>query len=189
VLVPAADMRLVAGETVVVRWSQLPASAEEMELLLTLDDGSRTTIRLTQQLAPDTDSHLWVVPFLPSHGARIRLRFGAGGSEVETAPSAPFAISAGGASGVAALTWAAGEWWLGGVAVAEPGSRSPREAAVELPAGHNEPEQAADDGSTGHALTVDLGAVDRFGGCRLARLSDPPTPPRSRRPQATPQRE
>jgi hypothetical protein len=188
-LAPPGGTRLTAGEAVVVRWSGLPNRTEEMELLLTLDDGSRTTIRLTGQLAPALDSHLWVVPNLPSHNARIRLRFGVGGEEVETTPGAPFEIVAAAAGPVSELSFAAGEWWLGRVATSNAGCGEPRRTSVEVPAAGSPAEVLAEAQHHSSALSGDIAPDRRLLVIAADRASDPPHPPRSNRPLSAPRRE
>lgn len=107
-----------AGESVELSWDRVGGEVKELELLLSVDDGSETWVRLTEQLPPDTVSYTWRVPQLPTGGARIRLRVGIPGrGEVEGPPGQPFAITSAGADFAAPLRWRSGEWWAAGVAL------------------------------------------------------------------------
>ena len=58
---PAAGVRLMAGSTTAVRWTQLPAEVEEFELLLSLDGDPSFTVRLTPQRDPSSRELSWEV--------------------------------------------------------------------------------------------------------------------------------
>jgi len=103
----APERALEAGEVVTVRWSGLPDDVEELEFLLQREDGD--VVRLTEQLWPSGDSFGWVVPNLPSHGAKLVLRAGIEGRELTLASSEPFVIH--GAASAAHLRFRNGEWW------------------------------------------------------------------------------
>jgi hypothetical protein len=75
VLVVPAAVR--AGERVEIRWDNLPASAQEVELELSLDGGR--WVRISPELEAHERHFLWSVPPTGSAGARLRLR--AGGSD------------------------------------------------------------------------------------------------------------
>jgi len=110
---PDGSAVLHAGETVQVSWDRLGDSVEEAELLLVLDEGTGFRVRLTSDFEPARESSTWVVPNLPALSARIRLRVGIDGREVETEPSEPFRIEGTAEKTPAALRFSSGEWWLG----------------------------------------------------------------------------
>ncbi len=133
ILAPAAGERLAAGSTAIVRWSDLPAEVEEFELLLSLDGGHSYGVRLTPRLDPATRELSWVVPNLPADDARLRLRVGIGGSEIESAASAPFRILGCQRAPAATLRFAAGEWWTAALAAPPPSELPSREQRADLP--------------------------------------------------------
>jgi len=90
VTLPAATLR--AGVTVEVRWGGLPPGVEELEILLSLDGGRCFSVRVTPECDPHAGRYLWRVPNLATSDARLRLRLGIGGREIEVEPSARFAI-------------------------------------------------------------------------------------------------
>ncbi len=133
ILAPAAGERLAAGSTVTVRWTELPAKVEEFEILLSLDGGRSYGVRLTPRLDPATRELSWEVPNLPADDARIRLRVGVGGREIESTVSAPFVILGSPKAPAATLRFADGEWWTAALA-APPSSELPsREQRADLP--------------------------------------------------------
>jgi hypothetical protein len=69
-------------------------------------------VRLTPQLAGATRSFLWKVPNLLAARARLRLRWGLDGIEVEGEPSAPFAILPDRTSRFDGVRSRCGELWL-----------------------------------------------------------------------------
>lgn len=75
---PALSVReaVAAGDTVVVRWSGIPSSAREIELLLSVDGGRTFSLRLTNELEPGSGSFLWQVPALETDRARVAIRMG-----------------------------------------------------------------------------------------------------------------
>lgn len=87
-----AELR--AGETVPLRWSALPAGAEEFEILLSLDDGRTWRVRVTPELDAGGMQYLWRVPDLPAARARLRVRMGTCRAEIACEPSAAFRIVA-----------------------------------------------------------------------------------------------
>lgn len=116
----APERPLEAGEVVTVRWTGLPGEVEELEFLLQRDDGD--VVRLTEQLLPSSGSFGWIVPDLPSRGARLVLRAGIEGREITLASSEPFVIR--GAAGRARLQFRDGEWWT--IEVGPPSAEPPR---------------------------------------------------------------
>jgi len=131
---PAAGERLLAGSTTAVRWTQLPAEVEEFELLLTLDGARSFTVRLTPQSDPTSEELSWEVPNLPAREARLRLRVGIGGQEIESEPSAPFAIVGSYDAPTTPLYFADGELWTFPVPVPPIAELLVRQAGLHPPA-------------------------------------------------------
>jgi hypothetical protein len=78
-LSPSAGDRLPAGATVSIVWTLNRSSLEgkdEMELVLSLDDGASFPIRVTGRIEVEARSGSWRVPALPTRHARIALRAG-----------------------------------------------------------------------------------------------------------------
>jgi hypothetical protein len=96
-----------AGEVVTVGWEGLPASVDELEFLLVLDDGE--VVRLTPQFMPSKGSFGWTIPNLPSRAAVLELRAGIEGAEIVLAASDPFVIH--GVARKAHVEFRDGEWW------------------------------------------------------------------------------
>jgi hypothetical protein len=94
IVAPAGGETLTAGQVIAVRWTGLPSEVDEMELLLEVGKTTRLCFRLTPQLAASTRSYLWQVPNLPTPEARLRLRWGRDGVEVDGEPSEAVAIEA-----------------------------------------------------------------------------------------------
>ncbi|MCG6964477.1 MAG: hypothetical protein LJE95_14565 [Acidobacteria bacterium] len=115
ILRPEAGTVLVAGEVIEVRWTALSAEVNECELLLSLDDGRELTVRLTPQLRGTTRELSWRVPNLPTSRARLRLRVGVAGREIESAASPPFTIIGSSTSPLTPLRFAYGEWWTSSI--------------------------------------------------------------------------
>ncbi len=67
---------LRAGEVVEIRWESPPADVEEMELLLSIDDGRHFTLRISPEIDPGTRRFRWRVPNLGTETARIAMRVG-----------------------------------------------------------------------------------------------------------------
>jgi hypothetical protein len=65
-----------AGAVIELRWSDLPADAEELEILLSLDDGEHFAIRVSPELEAHERRFRWRVPNLPAERARLRVRVG-----------------------------------------------------------------------------------------------------------------
>jgi hypothetical protein len=112
ILSPGGGEALVAGQLLDVRWSSLPDDVEEMELLLSIDGGRSFVLRLTPQIDPRTGSLGWVVPRVAAAAARLRIRFGRHGEEIEGEPSAPFSIAVPPLLHQAPFLRRDGEWWI-----------------------------------------------------------------------------
>jgi hypothetical protein len=108
---PAAGEVVYAGDLVEVRWTALPDTVNECELLLSLDGGREFSVRLTPQLGRTTRELSWRVPNLPALRARLRLRVGIDGQEIESSASSGFTIVGASGSLLAPLRFAHGEWW------------------------------------------------------------------------------
>jgi hypothetical protein len=116
-----------------VRWTELPAEIEEFELLLSLDGGRSYGLRLTPRLDPATRELSWEVPNLPAGDARIRLRVGVRGREIESTVSAPFVILGSPKAPVATLRFAEGEWWTAALTAPPPSELPSREQRADPP--------------------------------------------------------
>ena len=81
-----------AGETVELSWPPVPAGVEEMEILLSLDDGQSYPVRVSPELDARERRYRWRVPNLPAQRARLRLRLGTERAEIETEPTPAFRI-------------------------------------------------------------------------------------------------
>jgi hypothetical protein len=101
---------LRAGETARIEWRGLPQGVEELELLLVIE-GRESPVRVTPQLVAPAGLFLWRVPNLPSRRARLMIRYGLDGEEIEDAPSALFEILPASSGPPAVLAFRHGEWW------------------------------------------------------------------------------
>jgi hypothetical protein len=124
---PVQGQSLQGGAVVEVSWAGVPADADEVELLLSLDGGRRVAVRLTEELSSGDRSYLWRVPNLSARRAALILRMGVEGQEIESAPSAIFEIRPEPARPVVPVDWRAGELWISGEARA--GNADPLPAA------------------------------------------------------------
>lgn len=111
-----AGGRVHAGEIVPLSWT-LDASEmgdrDEMELVLSLDDGATFPIRVVARLEAGDGGARWRVPALPTEHARLAIRAGDDGaaeSEEIVAVSEPFAIAASRFEALERLYAVAGEW-------------------------------------------------------------------------------
>jgi hypothetical protein len=112
VTAPPPARHLAPGESVAIAWSDLPAGVEELEVLLSLDGGRSYPVRLTPSMDPRRAVFEWVVPNLPAACARVRLRVGIGGREIESEASPPFEIGRAVDAPIAPLEFRNGEWWI-----------------------------------------------------------------------------
>jgi len=99
------------GQLVEISW-RAPAGAEELELLLVLAADSRESLRLTESLSARSGTWRWRVPSLPAATARLVLRWGCEGREMEGEPGPSFTIALPGAR-LAPITLRRGELWVG----------------------------------------------------------------------------
>lgn len=109
---PLAGVTLHGGDIIEIRWHGVPSSAEEMELLLSVDGGRRFSLRLTEELDADSRSFLWRVPSLRTERATLALRMGIDEHEI-LSPGPAFRIVPDTTGGRVALRWRAGELWQG----------------------------------------------------------------------------
>jgi hypothetical protein len=105
-------MSLAEGATIPIRWSGVPADAEEIELLLSVDGGRHFSLRLTDEIDSRSGSFLWRVPSLSTDAASLALRMGVHGREVMSAPGPLFRLSHRPSTPGALLRWKAGEIWM-----------------------------------------------------------------------------
>jgi hypothetical protein len=117
---PGAEV--AAGQVVELSWGDLPAGVEELEILLSLDDGRRYSVRVTPELDARERSFRWRVPNLPAARARLRMRLGSRRSEIETAPTPSFRIAGVPAGPNARPLFHEGAFWTG---LDAPGSAIP----------------------------------------------------------------
>jgi len=131
---PREGQVLREGDVVEVSWTGVPAGADEVELLLSLDGGRRVAVRLTEELSSGDRSYLWRVPNLSGRQSALVLRMGIEGREVESAPSALFEILPEPARPAVPVNWREGELWLS--AESRAGAADPLPAAgLDPPAG------------------------------------------------------
>jgi hypothetical protein len=83
---------VTAGQTVVLRWSDLPAEVEELEIVLSLDGGGSYHVRVSPELEGREREYRWRVPDLPTRRARLMLRVGGEAGERLGALSPEFSI-------------------------------------------------------------------------------------------------
>jgi len=83
---------VTAGHSVELRWSALPADAEELEIVLSLDGGRSYHVRVTPELDAREREYRWRVPDLPAARARLMLRIGGEAGERVGALSREFRI-------------------------------------------------------------------------------------------------
>jgi hypothetical protein len=128
-----------AGDTARIEWRGLPGGVEELELLLTIE-GRELPIRVTPQLAAGAGVLLWRVPNLPSRRARLTIRYGLDGEEIENAPSAFFEILPAAGEPPAVLAFRQGEWWTQDSAEDRlPGALNSREHGDQIQEGRKRP--------------------------------------------------
>lgn len=126
----------VAGERRAIRWRTPGPEVEELELLLSLDDGRRFVLRVSPELHGAENHYEWQVPNLASAHARLRLRMRIAGREIESDIGEPFVIEADLGRPIERDLVHEGTWWTG------PGSGS-GDAACGFDAGAPAPGLAA----------------------------------------------
>jgi hypothetical protein len=98
-LAPAAleaPAAVSVGQTLEIRWSGVPSTAEEIELVLSLDGGRSFHLRVSDRLEGRVETWRWRVPDLPTRSARLMLRMGDRAGEHIVALSPTFEILRGG---------------------------------------------------------------------------------------------
>jgi len=112
----SAESRVQPDDVLTATW-QVPEAVsrdrDEMELVLSLDDGATFPIRLTARIDPESRTARWRVPALPTEHARLALRAGDDddpASEALVAVSDPFVIATPGAGAREDLFAVADEW-------------------------------------------------------------------------------
>lgn len=158
-LEPRGGGWLEPSSIVRVSWT-LGGSAErdfdEMELVLSLDDGKTFPLRVTRELSPLEGFLLWRVPRLPSTHARLALRTGSGErKETETIRivGGEFTILAGTGNSLEELQRVRGEWRTreaagGANDLPEPNLSKPPEGVRAAPASDGDAEPPAAPEST-----------------------------------------
>ena len=86
---------LRTGETVVLHWDDLPREVEQIELVLSLDDGRRFTTRISPELSGRTTTWRWRVPEMTADRARLVIRAVSASGERQGVPSVAFRIEPG----------------------------------------------------------------------------------------------
>jgi hypothetical protein len=102
-----------AGEEIELRWSGADPSIDELEILLSVDDGRHFALRVSPELDARAGRYLWRVPNLATANARLRVRFQHGGREIEGGASAAFRITPDPADAPAFAQIHEGAWWIG----------------------------------------------------------------------------
>ena len=116
-LAPAAGDILASGVPHEARWispCESERDADEMEVLLSVDDGHTFPIRLTAELPLCASSFRWKVPSVSSDHARLAVRVGRDGhaeSEAIVFVSPPFRITTFATKEDSGLVGGPSEWW------------------------------------------------------------------------------
>jgi hypothetical protein len=63
-----------SGDLIELTWGDVLRDVEEMELLLSIDDGRHFPLRISPELEPHSKRYRWRVPNVPTDQARIRVR-------------------------------------------------------------------------------------------------------------------
>jgi hypothetical protein len=108
---PPAEVR--AGEVIELRWHDLPATVEELEILLSVDGGRHFALRVSPELEARERVYRWRVPNLATSDARLRIRMGTREGERETAPTRAFRIIAREDAPIERILFHEGTWWTG----------------------------------------------------------------------------
>lgn len=174
-----------AGETARIEWRGLPREVEELELLLSVE-GREFPIRVTPQLAAGTGLLLWRVPNLPSRRARLAVRYGLDGDEIESEPGAAFEILPAEGEAPAALEFRQGEWWIGESAGDRfPGALKTHDEGDRV----NESREASPCAASPQPAPVSEGVLSRSAGSKgFAPAARPARPVLPRRPMEVPAR-
>ena len=139
---PAGD-RVHAGDVVPLHWTLQGTETggrDEMELVLSVDDGATFPVRVVTRLEAGAGALRWRVPALPTEHARLALRAGEDGdadTEQIVAVSDAFAIATSPFETVERLYAVAGEWRTrdaleGAPARTDDGGLAPEEGTREI---------------------------------------------------------
>lgn len=189
---PRAGQALQAGQVVEVRFDGVPADVEEVELLLVAGRDRQFVLRLTESLEPNEGSVLlWTVPNLELPEARLLLRMGLGGREIESAPSEPFSVESSRSCALVQLQARRGEVWIDAAGQEEirreslPSSAlGARGASFERPALDTSPALP----SSGRGVSCSVSASAPAAGRTVAAVRPPEPASLSRAPRCVPQR-
>jgi hypothetical protein len=102
-----------AGDTITLTWRGSAGSADEMELLLSLDGGRHFDVRVSPECDPRRGQWRWRVPNLPSADARLAIRVGDERGERLASVSARFAIVGAEGAPIERRQVHEGSWWSG----------------------------------------------------------------------------
>jgi len=173
--------QVAAGDEVELRWSEVPGETEELELLLSLDDGRTFRVRVSPELEGGTRHYLWRVPNLPAERARLRLRVGDREHESEGAVSAAFQIV--GMPGMRPELQQVheGNWWSGLDSEWEGGASEFAPAGPRATIAAAEDEALAPPPRPPGALAPGLERLTRSATRVASQLARSPQSPRSRR--------
>lgn len=108
----AVPERVTAGELLALEFGIAPPGVDELEILLSLDDGRTFPVRASREIEPRERSVRWKVPALASARARLRIRYHCRGREIPGPVSAPFTIASNRQPAELALFHESG-WWEG----------------------------------------------------------------------------
>lgn len=114
------DLRLMAlpeevraGQSFELQWPGAPREVEELEIVLSLDDGRTWRVRVSPELEGSSRRYRWRVPDLPAERARLRIRAGDDrGHEWEGTPSEAFRIVGSGRANGAEAPLVERGWWF-----------------------------------------------------------------------------
>jgi hypothetical protein len=109
----ALPRQVHAGQQIELEWRGLPREVEELEILLSVDDGRTFPIRVSPELEAREGRYLWRVPNLAAAAARLRVRANLDGEESEYEPTEPFAILARNDAALELDLVHEGIWWRG----------------------------------------------------------------------------
>ncbi|NOT33475.1 MAG: hypothetical protein HOP12_04810 [Candidatus Eisenbacteria bacterium] len=102
-----------AGSLVEIHWDDPGASVEELELLLSLDDGRSFPLRVTPELEGRETHFRWRVPRLATRTARLQLRMHVDEREHESAAGERFTIELAAGDAPERDLMHEGFWWRG----------------------------------------------------------------------------
>jgi hypothetical protein len=181
-----AGGRVRAGEVVPLSWTLGAAETgghDEMELVLSLDDGATFPVRVVAHLDPTDLDVRWRVPALPTEHARLALRAGEDGSapsEQIVAVSEPFAITTSRFETLERLYAVSDEWRTrdaleGAPARTDDGSFAPPSPMPEVASGDREksdsetsPTADLTPATAEHARSIEFADPDRGDGLPIS---------------------